>query len=237
MSERTIHTSPMPDVEIPDVSLSDVLLRARRRACRPGRDGRGPERPHPDLPAAVGPGPRVRRRACARAGSPRATCWPCSRRTCPSTRWSSTASRMAGGTITTINPTYTAREVRHQLDRRRAAAAGHRRRRSSRPPGRPSSRHRRRARSSCSAGPRSTGVHDARCCSAHRWPSRSPSTPDDVVVLPYSSGTTGPVQGRDAHPPQPRGQHRPERRRGGARPTTSRSSPSCRSSTSTACRC
>jgi hypothetical protein len=32
---------------------------------------------------------------------------------------------------------------------------------------------------------------------------------EDVVVLPYSSGTTGCPQGRDAHPPQPRRQPRP----------------------------
>ena len=55
----------------------------------------------------------------------------------------------------------------------------------------------------------------------------------DVVALPYSSGTTGPAQGRDAHPPQPRGQSGPDRRHRGA--ATSRPSPACcRSSTSTA---
>ena len=37
---------------------------------------------------------------------------------------------------------------------------------------------------------------------------------DDVVVLPYSSGTTGSVEGRDALAPEPGGQHRPDARRG-----------------------
>ncbi len=44
-------------------------------------------------------------------------------------------------------------------------------------------------------------------------------------------------QGRDAHPPQPRGEHRPDARFRRHAARTTPSSPCCRSSTSTACRC
>jgi AMP-binding enzyme len=40
---------------------------------------------------------------------------------------------------------------------------------------------------------------------------------DDLVALPYSSGTTGAAQGRDAHAPQPRRQHLPGAGGGDAR--------------------
>ena len=60
---------------------------------------------------------------------------------------------------------------------------------------------------------------------------------DDVVVLPVLLGDDRPGEGRDAHAPQPRREHRADPRHASRCKRTTPSSQCCRSSTSTACRC
>ncbi len=62
---------------------------------------------------------------------------------------------------------------------------------------------------------------------------RSTSTRDDLAVLPYSSGTTGPAEGRDAHAQEPRLEPRPDPGCVRRSPRTMCWSESCPSSTST----
>ena len=183
-----IHASPLPDVEIPDVPLTDyVLARAEELGDKPalidGPSGRTLTY------GGLAPG---RARAGRRPGGARLRArpdaWPCSRRTSRSTPSSSTASPTPAAIVTTINPTYTEREIHHQLvdadarllvtvapflDVARAAAEGtaveeifvHRRGRGS--------------------PPRSTELMGAPLAE------QVPVDADDTVVLPYSSGTTG----------------------------------------------
>ena len=179
-----IFTSPYPDVEIPVDRAHRLRPRALRRVRRQARADRRADGPqlHPRADrrrrsrAAAGALARARHRAAAT--SSRST-----RPTRPSTRSPSTPSPSLGAVCTTINPIYTVDELAFQLEhsgargaarrpgraRPRARGGGPRRRRRGR-------RHRRAAR---------------RRSPADGAPRRAPPSPDDLVALPYSSGTTG----------------------------------------------
>ena len=103
-----VFASPLPDVEIPDVALTEyVLEHAARLGDKPRLidGGSGRTLTYAGLEAAV----RSLAGGLAARGFGPGSCWPSCRRTSPSTPSSSTGSRCAGGTITTINPTYTER--------------------------------------------------------------------------------------------------------------------------------
>lgn len=180
-----IHTSPFPDVEIPDVTLSELVL--RRVADLP------------DKPALVdGPSGRTltyamlddqaRRLAggLLARGFDRGSVVAIMSPNIPEYAVVFHGVAMAGGAVTTINPTYTEREVHHQLedagatllitvgmflDTAKQAAQGTK-----------------------VAETFVIGEGDATPFGelmGDRLEEPVPVSLDDVVVLPYSSGTTG----------------------------------------------
>ena len=208
--EPIIHRSPLPDVEIPDVPLTQLrartgggaggqagpdrrlhrtdphLRRGERRGAQPGRRPGGAGLREGRRAGDHGPEhPRVRDRV------PRHGAWP-------------------AASITTINPTYTEREVHHQLVDAGAIAPGDR-------PGAP-----RDGRAAATADTDVTeivvmGEAEGATLARPRWFGRSAGRagpgvrrrPRRAAVL---VGHDRPLEGRDAHPPQPGGQHRADHR-------------------------
>ena len=188
MSERTIHTSPMPDVEIPAVSLSDycfedVAARSEKVAMVEGPSGRTVTYGQLwDQVRSFAGGLQARGFG---KGDVLALLAP----NLPEYAVVFHGVALAGGAITTINPTYTAREMAHQisdarprfmvtiglfLDTAREASAG----------------------TTVEdvfviGGTDVEGVHDVAALFGEPLAEQVPVDPDDVVALPYSSGTTG----------------------------------------------
>ena len=185
-----------------------VRARGRGRSGRGAGAGRRPVRPDADLRRA-----RPRRAgARRRAGRPRlrqgrrvraSTC-----RTCPSTRSPSTARRPRAACHHGQSALHggRAREPARGLLGRGSCSPFPRcsTPRARRPTGQASRR-------SFVLGEAEGATPFARRCSATGRRARRRDRPGtDVVALPYSSGTTGPAQGRDADPPQPGREHLPD---------------------------
>lgn len=185
----TIHASPLPDVEIPDVPLTAHVLRhAERLADKPALvDGpSGRELTYGELARGVRAlAGGLQERGMA-AGEVVAVLAP----NLPEYALVFHGVAAAGGTVTTINPTYTPSEVRHQL-----ADAG--------------------ATVLVTIGQfldtaeeAAEGTDVSRIVTIDEVDGQTsirdlfgepidvaPADPDDVVVLPYSSGTTGRSKG------------------------------------------
>jgi 4-coumarate--CoA ligase len=181
-----IHSSPLGDVDIPDTPLTPfVLERAAALGDKPafidGTDGRAVT--YVELDG------QVRRLAggLVAAGLAKGEVLAIMAPNCPEYAVVFHGVAFAGGVVTTINPTYTEREVHHQLvdagatrlvtvpaflDTARGAMAD--------------------------TGVRellvlgeADGVTPLSSLFGEPLPEQVPVDPDDVVVLPYSSGTTG----------------------------------------------
>ncbi|MFZ4516797.1 MAG: 4-coumarate--CoA ligase family protein [Microthrixaceae bacterium] len=180
-------TSPLPDVEIPDVPLATyVLARAAELGDEPalvdGPTGRVLTYAELDLQARSLAG-GLRARGFGK-GDVLALMAP----NLPEYAVIFLGVAASGGTITTVNPTYTAHEVRHQLqdsgatllvtvpmflDVAREAAEGTA------------------AEELFVLGDAVDGVAPVRDLFGEPLDAPVPTAADDVVVLPYSSGTTG----------------------------------------------
>ncbi len=182
-----IHRSPLPDLAIPDVPITEYVLR--------GADG------YPDRPALIdGPTGRTYTYGqlkgmvhafaggLAARGLGKGDTIALMAPNIPEYAIVFHGAAVAGVAVSTINPTYTAEEVRFQLnDSRRHAAHHDRDVRRDRPGGDRRHRHERDRRHR-----RRPRGHDAGDGPVRRADRQVPVDVDeDVVVLPYSSGTTG----------------------------------------------
>jgi 4-coumarate--CoA ligase len=184
-----IHRSPLPDVVIPQMPLTDYVLEgAAARADKPALiDGpTGRTITYAQLVGAV----RSLAGGLAARGFGRGDVLALMSPNIPEYAVVFHAVAMAGGTITTINPTYTEREVHHQLVDSGArlmvtvgmflevaTAAAH------------------------DTGvtemyvigdvPEGSSAQSIMSLFGEPMSASVPSSPDDIVVLPYSSGTTG----------------------------------------------
>jgi acyl-CoA synthetase (AMP-forming)/AMP-acid ligase II len=181
-----IHHSPLPDVEIPDLALTDLVLRrADERAAEvafvDGADDTtmtyGQLRD--DIAALAG--------GLVAGGFAKGDVVALVAPNCPDYAVVFHAVARAGGIVTTINPAYSAREINHQLHDSGArllvaaeaclatvqeAAAGTR------------------VEAVHLIGPGS-GAPSVRDLAGAPLHQQVPVEPDDVVAMPYSSGTTG----------------------------------------------
>ena len=185
-----IHKSPLPDVTIPEVPLTTFVFanaaaRADKVAFVEGASGRTVT--YGEL---LDSDPAVRRRADRQGVRPGSACWRSWRPNLPEYAVWFHGAAMTGGTVTTVNPTYTAHEVHHQLtdagatimvtipmflDTAQGGGEGHQ--------GRDDLRARR-ATAATASSPWPTLFGEPRT-------EHAPVDLDDTVVLPYSSGTTG----------------------------------------------
>ena len=239
MTTPIVHRSPRPDVAIPDVAITPYVFErapehtdrysVRRRRHRP-LDHVGELATHVDKTAAGSARP-----AASRGRRARALMAP----NLPEYAVVFHGVAFAGGVTTTINPTYTEREVHHQLldagarllvtvplflETALQAAEGTSMRRPAR------------ARGGRGHAPARRRRPFAELLGAP-LAEQVPWTPTTSSPCRTRSGTTGHVEGRHAHPPE---SGRERRAGSGCGSSTARGredpSPSCRSSTSTACR-
>ena len=194
-----IHHSPLPDVEIPDLPLTEYVLaggagRAGDPALIDGVSGR--VMTYGELESAI----RSLAGGLAAAGFGRGDVLALMAPNGPEYAVVFHGTAMAGGTVTTINPTYTQTEVHHQL-----ADSGARILVTTAPLAETAAR-------AC-AGTMVTGIYllaeaDGPGRADETLPVRPlsalagaplaahvPVGPDDVVAMPYSSGTTGLAKG------------------------------------------
>ena len=183
-----IHRSPLPDVEIPDVPLTSYVL-ARAQEDKPALiDGvSGQPLTYADLDSAV----RSLAGGLVASGFAQGDVLALMAPNMPEYAVVVHGAAMAGGVVTTINPTYTETELRNQLQDSGARilvtvpslAAG--------------------ARQGC-AGTRvaeiyvlgeAEGVKPLAGLFGPPLGEHVPVGPDDVVAMPYSSGTTGLCKG------------------------------------------
>ncbi|MDQ2650593.1 MAG: AMP-binding protein [Actinomycetota bacterium] len=181
-----IHTSPLGDVTIPDTALTPFILeRARELEDQPAFiDG-----PTGRVVTYAGLDDLVRRLAggLVAAGMPKGEVLAILAPNCPEYAVVFHGVAMAGGTVTTINPTYTAGEVHHQLvdagatrlvtipmflDTARSAMEGT-------------------GVTELYVLGEADGVAPFTTLLGEPLAEQVPVDADDVVVLPYSSGTTG----------------------------------------------
>ena len=194
-----IHHSPLPDVEIPDLPLTEYVLvggagQAEAPALIDGVSGR--VMTYGELGSAI----RSLAGGLAAAGLGRGDVLALMAPNGPEYAVVFHGTAMAGGTVTTINPTYTQTEVHHQL-----ADSGARILVTTAPLAETATR-------AC-AGTMVTGIYllgeaDGTGRADETLPVRPlsalagaplaahvPVGPDDVVAMPYSSGTTGLAKG------------------------------------------
>jgi 4-coumarate--CoA ligase len=181
-----IVTSPLPDVDIPEIALTDfVLAKASLLADKPALiDGpSGRVITYGELESSI----RSLAAGLAERGFSRGSVLALMAPNVPEFAVVFHAAAYAGGTVTTINPTYTADETRSQLQDSRATVLV--------------------AASPCletaSAAAEGThvtsvyalgdggGAEPIASLSSSPLQKHAVVQPDDVVALPYSSGTTG----------------------------------------------
>ena len=174
--------SPHGDVTVPDVTLpAYVLGDAEARGDKPALID-GPDRARADLRRPRARGARRSRPASPSAASAAATSLALCAPNTPEYAVAFHAVAALGGVVTTINPAYTAHEIALPARERGRPARG----RGGRLRG---ARDARRARGRPRAGRRRRST----TCSTARPDAPMPdeADPDDLVALPYSSGTTG----------------------------------------------
>jgi 4-coumarate--CoA ligase len=181
-----IFTSPLPAVSIPDVALTPFVLRrasdsAEKVALIDGPSGR--EMTYAQLDTAI----RAQAGGWLAAGLAPGEVVAIVAPNCPEYAVAFHAVALAGGVVTTVNPTYTEGEIRHQLidagGTRLIAAAG--------------------CLETAAAAVSGTkvekvyvigdaaGYESLDSVTGEALTEQVPVGLDDVVVLPYSSGTTG----------------------------------------------
>jgi len=185
-----IHRSPLPDVEIPDVPLTAyVLAGAASRGDRPALiDGlSGRTLTYPGLESAVG----SLAGGLVAGGFARGDVLAIMAPNVPEYAVVFHAVAMAGGIVTTINPAYTEAEVHHQLRDCGARILV------TTPPltAMASSAAARTAVGAIYTLGEADGVKPLASLFTEPLAEQVPVGPDDVVALPYSSGTTGLAKG------------------------------------------
>ena len=204
-----IHQSPLPDVEIPEVLLTEFVLAPGGRPRRQAGAHRRPVRPRAHLRASSTGGAPARGRARRRAASARATCSRSWRRTCPSTRSCSTAWRMAGGIDHDDQPELHRARGSSPAHRRGAAHPRHGRRRSCRLATAAAEGHAGRGDLRARRRDDAPTVHGAVRRSARRAGARRPRRDGRAPLL---VGHDRAFEGRRADAPQPRREHRADAR-------------------------
>jgi acyl-CoA synthetase (AMP-forming)/AMP-acid ligase II len=181
-----IHNSPLPDVQIPDVPLTEYVLtgaggRERKPALIDGPSGRSLA--YAQLGAAI----RSLAGGLVAAGFAKGDVLALMVPNCPEYAVVFHAAAMAGGAVTPVNPACTEAEIHHQLADSGARVLV------TIPPLVPVGVR-------ASAGTRisqtyalgeAAGVPPLASLSGPPLAGQVPVAPDDVVALPYSSGTTG----------------------------------------------
>ena len=180
--------SPLPSIIVPTLPLTPYVLEHAGRTGRQGGVHRRDHGPHDDLRRARRRRAPSSRRLARAPGWPRARWSRSWRRTAPSTRVVFHAVAMAGGVVTTVNPTYTPGEVHHQL----VDAGATRARDDPDVPrdGHGGDRGHRRSTEVYVIGD-ADGYASIADLVGEPLAEQVPVDLDDVVVLPYSSGTTG----------------------------------------------
>ncbi len=203
-----IHRSPFPDIDVPDVSLPALVLgRAEDHGDRPALiDGpTGRTYTYHQLAGTVA---RAASGLAARGfakGDVLALYSP----NLPEFAITFFAVTSLGGVVTTVNPQYTADELHHQLVDAGASMLV------TVPPLLDVARKatdQTRVRELITIGEAEGATPFARLLADGVTADPAAIDPaEDLAVLPYSSGTTGPAQGCHADPPQPGGQRHPAR--------------------------
>lgn len=186
-----IHTSPLPPVEIPDLALTPFVMRhARDLAGKPALIDGPTDRTltYGELDAAI----RRFAGGLVARGFAKGDVLALMAPNCPEYAVVFHGVALAGGIVTTINPTYTDHEVNHQLtdsgasilvtidlflDTARKGAEGTG------------------VTETFVIGDARDGVPSVLDLFGEPLAAQVPVAPDDVVALPYSSGTTGLAKG------------------------------------------
>ena len=181
-----IHRSPLPDVPVPDISLTDYVLggaagREHKAALIDGPSGRGMG--YAQLAVAI----RSLAGGLVAAGFRKGDVLALMAPNCPEYAVVFHAAAMAGGAVTPVNPAGTEEEIHHQLDDSGAAVL------ITIPPLVPAGL---RASTGTDVSQvyalgEAAGIAEVADLAGPPLAGQVPVAPDDVVALPYSSGTTG----------------------------------------------
>ena len=187
----TVIRSPHPDVEIPDLPLHELVLAGAGEGATAPRLVDGPTGRTLTY-AQLAAGVRQMAAGLAARGFGKGDVFAIYAPNLPEYAVAFYGVSAAGGATTTVNPLYTAEELAGQLTDARRQVPAHRARRSwTRRSRRPTAAGHR-ARSSSSARPRARRRSPALLADGgDRRPTVEIDPADDLVALPYSSGTTG----------------------------------------------